>query len=281
MVRSPTAKKALRFGLKSNTVKTRLTVAKNEIRDKARQKAEYDQAMALAPDSAENCNKRGRAKWSNKDLDGALVEFDRAIELDPNFGEAYGNRGLIRWNRGDLEGALADLNKALESIPDEPTFKEVRGFVKRALREKKGTAPKAASKKKKIPATENTVALRTDFSDEAAWEKLCAIIKDPDQDFQANVEFISDAGFAGVTAKKLPSLVSDESHPIAFIIDQTALETDGYPILVVDLQNEPGRFFRTIASELWAVENNLSIANMSFDEFACAADKNGIFRGFK
>ncbi|MGH8024190.1 MAG: DUF6924 domain-containing protein [Limisphaerales bacterium] len=32
---------------------------------------------------------------------------------------------------------------------------------------------------------------------------------------------------------------------------------------------------------MWAVENNLSVANMGFDEFMDAAGKNGVFRGFK
>jgi hypothetical protein len=32
---------------------------------------------------------------------------------------------------------------------------------------------------------------------------------------------------------------------------------------------------------LWSVENNLSIANMGFDEFADAVYKDGVFRGFK
>jgi hypothetical protein len=30
---------------------------------------------------------------------------------------------------------------------------------------------------------------------------------------------------------------------------------------------------------LWEVENNLSIANMGFEEFAEAADEQGIYRG--
>jgi hypothetical protein len=32
---------------------------------------------------------------------------------------------------------------------------------------------------------------------------------------------------------------------------------------------------------MWEVENNLSIANMGFEEFANAVDKDGIFRGFQ
>ncbi|HET7601047.1 MAG TPA: hypothetical protein VFK09_12185 [Gemmatimonadales bacterium] len=49
---------------------------------------------------------------------------------------------------------------------------------------------------------------------------------------------------------------------------------------MVDLYAEPGRTFRVVPRETWAVENNLSIANMDFAEFADRADPDGIFRGF-
>lgn len=52
------------------------------------------------------------------------------------------------------------------------------------------------------------------------------------------------------------------------------------PVLVVDLSNDPGRNFRVIPAEIWGVENNLSIANMDFEEFADSADPDGTFRGF-
>jgi hypothetical protein len=42
----------------------------------------------------------------------------------------------------------------------------------------------------------------------------------------------------------------------------------------------PGRTFRVIPSEAWGVENNLSISNMGFAEFADAVDDRGVFRGF-
>jgi hypothetical protein len=136
----------------------------------------------------------------------------------------------------------------------------------------------------KIPRTKKTLALRTDFSDEAGWQSLCATIQDPQKssdDFIAEVDFVSEQNFEGVAAEQLPSLVSDDSKPCALIIDKMAVSNPEHPILIVDLQDEPGRAFRAIASELWAVENNLSIGNMGFEEFAGAVGKDGIFRGFK
>jgi len=65
-----------------------------------------------------------------------------------------------------------------------------------------------------------------------------------------------------------------------FMIDHIALSQPDYPILVVDLYTELGRTFRVIPAEMWGIENNLSIANMDFEEFADAVDSDGVFRGF-
>ena len=50
--------------------------------------------------------------------------------------------------------------------------------------------------------------------------------------------------------------------------------------VVVDLYDEPGRTFRVIPRELWGVENNLSLANMDYSDFADNVDADGVFRGF-
>jgi hypothetical protein len=44
--------------------------------------------------------------------------------------------------------------------------------------------------------------------------------------------------------------------------------------------DEPGRTFRVIPREIWSVENNLSISNMDYHEFADNIDSDGVFRGF-
>ena len=51
------------------------------------------------------------------------------------------------------------------------------------------------------------------------------------------------------------------------------------PVLCLDA-SAPERTIRVIPSELWSVENNLSLANMDFEEFAAAAGTEGVFRGF-
>jgi hypothetical protein len=134
---------------------------------------------------------------------------------------------------------------------------------------------------KKIPYTDNPPVLRADFSDEAAWQSLWALIQNPADESRACVNLISDPAFTGLRADQLPALLPEGfSQTFAFIIDRTALTHPGHPILVVDLQTEPGRHFRAVAAQLGHIESNLSIANMSFDEFADAVDKEGVFHGF-
>jgi hypothetical protein len=135
--------------------------------------------------------------------------------------------------------------------------------------------------RKEIPVTENALVLRTDFSDDGSWKSICKAIRKPVGEFQANVDFINDKTYEGVAVKELLSLISDESiHTFIFIVDSIASSHRDNPILVVDLYTEPGRTFRVIPSEMWGVENNLSIANMDFAEFANSTDPDGVFRGF-
>jgi len=65
-----------------------------------------------------------------------------------------------------------------------------------------------------------------------------------------------------------------------FVVDHTTMTHEEHPVVVLDLWREPGRTFRVIPSQVWSVENNLSIANMDFFEFANNVGDDGIFRGF-
>jgi hypothetical protein len=136
-----------------------------------------------------------------------------------------------------------------------------------------------------IPKTDQAPVLRTDFSDEHAWKALCAEIRKPRRsiigEFRAYVDFIDDVAFDGLSPEQVPSLVPEGMFlSYLFIVDRLALTHAEHPILVMDLDTEPGRTFRVIPAEMWAVENNLSLANMDFADFADAAGEDGIFRGF-
>ena len=136
---------------------------------------------------------------------------------------------------------------------------------------------------KQIPETENALVLRTAFSNQIAWETIRALIRKPVGifRFRANVEFVDDAEFAGLTKDQLLELIpKDYSHSFIVIVDQTAVSLPDHPLLIVDLYERSGREFRAIPSQIQSIENNLSIANMDFEEFAESIDESGVFRGF-
>jgi hypothetical protein len=41
-----------------------------------------------------------------------------------------------------------------------------------------------------------------------------------------------------------------------------------------------GATFRVVPSEMWSVQNNLTISNLDWEDFAGKADGDGVFRGF-
>lgn len=133
---------------------------------------------------------------------------------------------------------------------------------------------------KQIPETEEALVIRTDFADEAAWEAIKRAIVRPVGGFRAYVNFLDEPEYEGIGVEQLMELVPEGSdHTYLFVVDGTALSHPEQPILCLDLTDEPGRTFRVIPSEMWGVENNLSLANMDFDEFATLVDADGIFRG--
>jgi hypothetical protein len=130
-----------------------------------------------------------------------------------------------------------------------------------------------------IPRTQDSLVVRTDFSDEQAWQSICAAIRRPVWGFRANVEFFSDPAYDGATVGRLLS-EAHENLSFLFVVDAATLHQPEHPVLVIDLFAEPGRTFRVVPSSMWSVENNLSIANMDFEEFAENVGPDGIFRGF-
>lgn len=135
---------------------------------------------------------------------------------------------------------------------------------------------------KHIPDTKNSLVLRTDFSDAAGWNFIYAAIREPVGEFQAYVDFVSDPEYDGLTTEQVLSLIPKGfKNSFMFIVDQTSLSHGEHPIIVVDLYDQVGRTFRVIPSEMWSIENNLSLANMDFAEFADSVDQDGIFRGFR
>ena len=128
-----------------------------------------------------------------------------------------------------------------------------------------------------------TPVIRTDFTDEATWKKLQRDVAATNiLGFSANVRFVDDKQYSELTGQKLLQRIPglNESGCI-FIADAITMSAQEHHLLVLDPTNPTGKTFRVIPSEAWGVENNLSIANMYYSEFADVADPDGVFRGFK
>lgn len=134
---------------------------------------------------------------------------------------------------------------------------------------------------KPLPESDDSPVVRTDFSDDAAWEEIREAIKAPVGDFQACVEFINDSEYEDLTVEQLIGLVPENSFLTEiYVVDVLTVADPEHPVLVVDVCDEPGRTFRVIPSQMWCVENNLSIANMDWEDFSESLDRDGVFRGF-
>jgi hypothetical protein len=134
-----------------------------------------------------------------------------------------------------------------------------------------------------ISETENALVLRTDFSNQAVWERICAMIRKPVGifRFRANVEFVDDIEYSDITKDQLLELIpKDYNHSFIIAADRTAISYPDHPLLIIDLYGRSGREFRAIPSQVQGIKNNLSIANMDFEEFAESVDEDGVFRGF-
>jgi hypothetical protein len=133
----------------------------------------------------------------------------------------------------------------------------------------------------KIPSSENALLIRTDFSDKSAWKKLKTAVSQPGDPFIFGMEVVDDRANGGANVEQLmKALPDDYPHNFLVVADSASISQPDFPLLVVDLAEERGRQFRAVAVQVASIDNNLSIANMGFEEFADAVDDGGVFRGF-
>jgi hypothetical protein len=134
-----------------------------------------------------------------------------------------------------------------------------------------------------LPTTGKTLVIRTDFGSDAGWAAVCRAMSLPAQDlhFRDEILCLSDPDYDGLSAAELAEMASRGEHQgHAFLADAVTIAQQDHPVLVVDLADSPGRCFRVIASEMWALHSNLKVINLSFGEYADRADADGVYRGF-
>jgi hypothetical protein len=136
-----------------------------------------------------------------------------------------------------------------------------------------------------LPRANSLTALlvRSDFSSDQGWQQVCEEAqREYDDGFSADLVLVSDPAFSGASWEAVRAAVpfDNDGPAVLFIADEVTLRSPGHPVLVVDLVDDGHAPIRCIPPELWAVESNLNIANMSWENFADALEYDGVFRGF-
>lgn len=129
------------------------------------------------------------------------------------------------------------------------------------------------------PADLTSLVLRTDFSDDTAWDELRATLEVHDPH---GTSYVDDPAYSGVSVQALIDASANDQRVVTylFLADATTMADKEHPLLAVDLFVEPGRTFRVPPSWYPEISDNLSIANMDFAEFAEYTDDSGTYRGF-
>jgi hypothetical protein len=142
--------------------------------------------------------------------------------------------------------------------------------------------------------------IRTDFSNDDEWSRVRELVAAPQTDagmkFYAYVRYVDDGKYQGKEPRDIVLALPDR-YPakFCFLIDRQCIANPEHPILVVGFypsdrksfsrlpRNTPTgdiATFRALPSQIQGIENNLSVANMDFEDFADSIGEDGIFRGF-
>lgn len=132
-----------------------------------------------------------------------------------------------------------------------------------------------------------SLLIRTYFGNDGAWEQVAreaqaSHVQDSGYEAQAFLTTVDDPEFADISVSRIVGLVESPPPDYLFVVDQRACDEPEHPVLVVDTSVDPedeAATFRVVPSRLAVIENNLSIANLSFDELRSGADQDGVYRG--
>lgn len=160
--------KALEIDIKDTLLRARaLTGRALLLEDPAKQSADLDEAVKLAPDEVETVRARGmfladQKKYDEakrdlqkavelepgdalneaalaavlaeaREYDEALAHYNKAIELEPEAAQLYNQRARVHLLQGKASEAIEDLDKTLELVPDQPMALLLRANALHAL----------------------------------------------------------------------------------------------------------------------------------------------------
>jgi hypothetical protein len=138
-----------------------------------------------------------------------------------------------------------------------------------------------------LPQTDNTLLVRTDFTDPVRWRALQTAITTPDEDdFVPDVHIVDDPVYSGLTTEQVASLVPARGF-LLIVADKTTFTAPEMPLLAVLPHEEEGdeaplhhSELRVIAEDLGLIESCIRFGIMDWEEFVEAAGDDGVFRGF-
>ncbi|WP_380159756.1 DUF6924 domain-containing protein [Kineococcus sp. R86509] len=130
-----------------------------------------------------------------------------------------------------------------------------------------------------LPADRGSLLIRTDFTHQPRWEALLNAVHTPSPDgFVPYLSTVEHQRWAGASVADLAAAAPP--YVLLVLADATTLSSPEMPLLVLEVRDGAVRELRVAPQALASVENNLSIANMDWEDFAGAADPDGVFRGF-
>jgi hypothetical protein len=99
--------------------------------------------------------------------------------------------------------------------------------------------------------------------------------------FVANLAVVDDQAWAGASVQDvITAHAGDNVRVVAFVFDAAAAsDKERHALLCIDLASKKVRTMRVLPTEVWSVENNLSLGNMEWRDFASVL-KEGVFVGF-
>jgi hypothetical protein len=144
----------------------------------------------------------------------------------------------------------------------------------------------------------NALVVRTDFSDEDAWEQVCEELRLPWGENPADPCLISDPRYADAPAERVLQDVQEGLSSLVlpgwagpclpgaiFIADSTTMNEPRYPLLAMSTERDDAASaedeedfvtqFRLLPSAAVEISANLGLGNMDFEDFA--GDGAGVY----
>jgi hypothetical protein len=104
-------------------------------------------------------------------------------------------------------------------------------------------------------------------------------------DGTVDVQFVEDRALAGfgeaaIVGGYRRAYPDAYRHPVLFVVDVVAVSMPEWPVLVVNLNGDVDvAAFRALPRQVQSIQNNLSLTDMDYIQFARSATADGIFRG--